>query len=512
MAPTLNPPATIPPRLAETDRDARVLRTPVVVQPVRPVASPAPDTWSALRRYLLIGGVDRVLTDPLPVTVADADPVRAALAEDSLRVVAEILAATAANPSRPEPLLLALALAAAADDDLTRRAALVALPRVARTSRDLFLFATFVQSLRGWGRGLRRAIGAWYNDRSPAALVEDILATPGFAGWRHADLLRLGHPKAPTITHDAIYRWVVTGVSPPALLTDPAVPDSAALLARLAAATAVSEMRDGVLAAALIATHRLPLAAVPASLRREPCVWQALLPHLRSAEVLTSLPELAATDSLVPGNPVHETVTDRLVRSVAGPAGGVTPLAVVAARRAYESGHSGTDRWDVRDDIMTALDRAFDLACRRVETCDLPVTMRIPAGLPGCTARNGIVSALDVAATLAIILSRSESDARIAVVGDATLPLRLAPGASLVDTVAAIGRLAARAGSRPGETTGVEIDATLLAGARRVVRFGDPGDGPGFGDRPDPAIDVVTVHGCDRNLIGTVLGLLRASA
>ena len=511
MAQTLNPTATIWSRLANTSIDPGTPWPNGTIPAGLVVASPALDTWSALRRYLLIGGIDRAISEPLPVTVADADPVRAALAEDSLRVVAEILAATATSPSRPEPMLLALALAAAADDDLTRRAALIAMPRVARTSGELFLFATYVQSLRGWGRGLRRAIGAWYNDRSPATLVEDILATPGLAGWRHADLLRLGHPKAPTMTHDAIYRWVVTGVSPPSLPSDPAVPDSAGLLARLAAATAVAEIRDADLAAALIATHCLPLATVPEPLRREPCVWQALLPQLRSDELLASLPELAVTGCLLPGNPVLGLVCDRLVRFGTLPSCRMTPIAVVAARRAYEACHAGADRWAVRDDVLAALDWAFDLACRSVETGDMPITMRIPADIAEQSVPTGNLSAIDVAAAMAIILSRSDADARVEVVGAASLPLRLIPGASLDDTVAAIGRLAARTGSREDGSAAVAVAATLPEGGQRVVGFGGRDDGDGSGMRSGSEQDVITIPGCDTNAIGTILGLLRSS-
>lgn len=509
MVHVINQPVTIWSSSILADPGPEAIVDPVSLPTGPGVTVRALDTWSALRRYLLIGGIDRVLADPLPVTIADADPVRAAIAEDSLRVVAEVLAATAGGPSRPEPLLLALALAASADDDLTRRAALTALPRVARSSRDLFLFATFVQSLRGWGRGLRRAIGSWYNDRSASDLVEDVLSTPGFAGWRHADLLRLGHPKAPTMTHDAIYRWVVTGVSPPAMPADPAVPDAAPLLARLAAATALSDTRDGSVAAALIATHRLPLATVPESIRREPSVWEALVPHLRPTELLTALPTLAAIGCLVPGNPVHELVRDRLAHSNANAPGRFTPLAVVAARRAYEVSHSGPDRWEVRDDVLTSLGRAFDLACCHVETGESLITLRIPAAPPAHSIANGRLSAVDVAATLAIILSCSTSNARVEVVGATTLPLRFAPGASLDDVVAAISGLAARAGSRADGSAGVVIAATVAGGGQRVVRFGDLGDGTGSWDWPDPGIDSVTIQGCDTNLIGTVFGLLQ---
>ena len=65
----------------------------------------------------------------------------------------------------------ALAVAASLGDEETRKAALDALPQVARTGTHLFQFASFVEGFRGWGRSLRRAVGGWYADRSPEALA-----------------------------------------------------------------------------------------------------------------------------------------------------------------------------------------------------------------------------------------------------------------------------------------------------------------------------------------------------
>ena len=54
---------------------------------------------------------------------------------------------TTANGPNP-----ALALAASAPELQTRRAALAALPRVARTGTQLFQFAELIEGSRGWGR------------------------------------------------------------------------------------------------------------------------------------------------------------------------------------------------------------------------------------------------------------------------------------------------------------------------------------------------------------------------
>ncbi len=57
----------------------------------------------------------------------------------------------AGRAPRNNPALFALAAAASLGDEAGRRAALDALPLVARTGTHLFLFARYVQQFRGWG-------------------------------------------------------------------------------------------------------------------------------------------------------------------------------------------------------------------------------------------------------------------------------------------------------------------------------------------------------------------------
>lgn len=478
---------------------------------VSAVAIPVLDTWQALRRYLLVGGVVAVPARTTPIAVAGAGPVRAALATDSLRVVAEILAATVAVPSRPEPMLLALALASATDDDLTRRAALTALPRVARTSRDLFLFASFVQGLRGWGRGLRRAIGAWYNDRPAADLVEDVLATPAGAGWRHADLLRLGHPKSPTSTHDLVYRWLVTGAVSGTASPDLADPNAGRVVERLAAASRLAEVTDPEVAAELIAAHRLPAACLPPALSRTPAVWKAVLPHLPIAELLDGLPELAASGCLASDGELVATVLDRLGDGEAITTAKVPPLAFVAALRGYQSGYRDGSRWPVDPELPRSLERAFDHVCRRLATPMGPVEIELFGSLAEPWTGVGMVSPVDVVATLALVFVRAGTDVTVRGPGAMGRP----PGIDAVDqldeAVMVIGRLIPSGGNFSG-TGPVVIRSTPSDSRPRVIELWPTPRPDQAAPSPDDGADRIAIHGIDPHLVGTVLNLLRESS
>ena len=109
--------------------------------------------------------------------------------------MAEIVAVSVEGRApKNDPALFALAIAAAADDVHTRRAALDALAQVARTGTHLFAFASFIEGFRGWGRSLRRAVARWYAERPLDALGYQAVKYRRREGMTHRDLLRLSHP------------------------------------------------------------------------------------------------------------------------------------------------------------------------------------------------------------------------------------------------------------------------------------------------------------------------------
>jgi 60 kDa SS-A/Ro ribonucleoprotein len=131
------------------------------------------DDWARLRRFLVLGSEGGTYyASELALTRENAGAVERAIRADGKRAVAEIVTVSCeGHAPKNDPALFALAFAAGAADEETRRAALDALPRVARTGTHLFRFATFVEDFRGWGRSLRRAVGRWYATQPVDALA-----------------------------------------------------------------------------------------------------------------------------------------------------------------------------------------------------------------------------------------------------------------------------------------------------------------------------------------------------
>jgi 60 kDa SS-A/Ro ribonucleoprotein len=64
---------------------------------------------------------------------------------------------------------------------------------------------------RGWGRGLRRAVGNWYNGLPVEQLAFQAVKYQQRDGWSHRDALRLAHPQATSERHDQVFHWLTRG-------------------------------------------------------------------------------------------------------------------------------------------------------------------------------------------------------------------------------------------------------------------------------------------------------------
>jgi 60 kDa SS-A/Ro ribonucleoprotein len=167
----------------------------------------AVDDWTRLRRFLVLGSEGgSYYASERALTRKNAEAVERCIAADGERAVAEIARIShEGRAPKNDPALFALAMAAGADDERTRKAALDALPQVARTSTHLFQFATFVEGFRGWGRSLRRAVGRWYAARPVDGLAYQAVKYRQRDGMTHRDLLRLAHPVAETPEHAQLF-------------------------------------------------------------------------------------------------------------------------------------------------------------------------------------------------------------------------------------------------------------------------------------------------------------------
>lgn len=354
------------------------------------------DDWTRLSRFLVLGseGGSYYATERA-LTLENAEAVRRCIEADGLRTVREIVAVSEAGRApKNDPALFALAMAASFGDPETRRAALAALPRAARTGTHLFHFAAFVDGMRGWGRGLRQAVGEWYNAMPAEKLAYQAVKYGQRDGWCHRDLLRLAHPKPVSEQHFGLYHWLTQGW--PGVGDTPHLDPALRLVwaaERAKAATDAPEVER------LVREHRLPREAVPTQWLNEKAIWEALLDNMPMTALIRSLATLTRIGLL---EPMSET-TDRVVAQVTDEArlraARVHPIAVLSALKTYAQGHGerSQNTWKPVAKIVDALDRAFYASFGNVQptgkrwllALDVSGSMEwgTIAGVPGLTPR-----------------------------------------------------------------------------------------------------------------------------
>ena len=163
-----------------------------------------------------------------------------------------------------------------------------------RTGTHLLHFAAYVDGLRGWGRGLRKAVGNWYAGKNDEQLAFQLAKYQNRDGWSHRDLLRLAHPMPDGEARKALYRWAVGAEDVPV----ESLTGLVAGLEQLKRAESESQV------VGLIHCYQAPREVIPTQYLTSPMVWSALLPNLGITALLRNLGNLSKVGLLVRHAPV----------------------------------------------------------------------------------------------------------------------------------------------------------------------------------------------------------------
>jgi 60 kDa SS-A/Ro ribonucleoprotein len=308
------------------------------------------DKWTKLDRFLVLGSEKGTYyIGEHKLTMEHAENLIEALVEDGKRVVKRIVAISHAGRAvKNDPAIFALALAASLGDQPTKTAAFEALPSVCRTATHLFAFVETCEGLRGWGRGMRKAVGRWYNAQSPEALAYALVKYQARGGWTNRDLLRLAHPKPATEQHGVLYKWVVD---------DELVGEAPMVQAVLDLGKAANVAE----AARTIREYRVPREAVPTELLTRAEVWEALLSDMPLTAMIRNLGNLSKCGLLTVGSPAAGKVAKELKSVDRLRKARIHPISLLSALVTYASGQSvrGSGSWVPVPTVVDALNDAF---------------------------------------------------------------------------------------------------------------------------------------------------------
>lgn len=308
------------------------------------------DKWGRLDRFLILGSEGgSYYASARKLTRENATVVDACLAEDSSRAVLRIAEISESGRApKNSPAIFALAMAAGHSSPLARKQALAALPRVCRIGTHLFEFVDTVQHMRGWGRGLRRALGAWYTDRDPEQLAYQLVKYRNRHGWTHRDVLRVAHPKATGVT-DALLGYTVKGTKADNL---------PGIVLGFEAAQHTENAKQTV---ALIREHGLTHEMVQTGHLKDPDVWAALLERMPLGAMVRNLGRMSSLGLVAPLSEAAKTVCERLADVERLRKSRLHPLAILVAQVIYAQGAGmrGSLEWTPVPQVTDALDAAF---------------------------------------------------------------------------------------------------------------------------------------------------------
>jgi 60 kDa SS-A/Ro ribonucleoprotein len=281
--------------------------------------------------------------------------------------------------------------------------------------------------MRGWGRGLRNAVGDWYVYRDAGDLALQAVKYQQRDGWSHGDLLRLAHPKAPSPQHEAIFRWMLAG---PESLGEREVKRKVRGEDRVAKYGAVAPLPELIAAfeqakrassvgeiVKLINEFDLPREAIPTQWLNEVAVWEALLERMPMTAMVRNLGKMTSLGLLAPFSDAKRQIVRKLRDETALKRARIHPLAVLVAQKIYAQGHGdkGALKWSPVSAVVDALDEAFYATFQNVEPCNKPVLLAldVSGSMAASMIAGSCISAREGSAAMALITAATEPECEI---------------------------------------------------------------------------------------------------
>jgi len=394
------------------------------------------DKWARLQRFLILGAEGTYYASGQAMTIDNANVVVDCIREDGRRVVDSIVTTSQEGRApKNDSALFALLMCMTPDfaNLATRQAAFAALPAVARIGTHLFKFCSEVDSMRGWGRGLRRALSRWYNSKAPARLAYQVVKYQQRHGWTHRDVLRKAHPVPLSDAHKIIYHYITQKELPCSLAQTEGGVDMLYAFESIKRAESVNQ------ATQLIREFRLPREAVPTRFLNDSAIWQALLESMPMTAMIRNLAKMTSIGLLAPLSFAANFVVKQLGNADYLRRARVHPFSVFLALRTYAMGCGirGKLRWEPVPAIVDALDKAFYLCFDNVE----PTGKRIVIGVDVSGSMSapiladpntqfmvpGPPSVLEAAAAIALVTNAVEPNSTIVAFSHDIVPITITP-------------------------------------------------------------------------------------
>lgn len=362
------------------------------------------DDFERAKRFVILGASDGYYTTGAQFAKENAKAVekviKAGRSQELVDYIVEV--SQGGRAAKQQPGLFALAMASSMGSVADKQYALSKLPEVARTATTLFEFVGFALQFRSWGRGLKRAVAGWYENKNIDSLAFQMVKYQNREGWTHADILRLTHPKGDE-QFDNLTRWALGRTS-----------DIEGTLPRIVDGYehAKHTISEGDLVG-YINEFNLTWEMIPNDKRSE-AVWKALMNKgMPLGALIRQLPTLTRKNVLKPLSKELQTVVAALTGEEKIKKARLHPINILLALKTYESGgrySRGSNTWTPVLEVIDALNKAFYLAFSTVE----PTGQRYLLGVDvspsmfGARVNDSNLSAAEAVGALSLVIQKTE--------------------------------------------------------------------------------------------------------
>jgi 60 kDa SS-A/Ro ribonucleoprotein len=369
------------------------------------------DKWTLLRRFLILGTEGgSYYTSEHDLTKENVRSLRACIEEDGLRTVNEIVTISEGGRApRNDQALFALAACFSLGDKETKLAAGQALPRVARIATHLYSFVAYAETMRGWGRMMRKAVSEWYA-KNPNQLAYQAIKYRSRDGWSHRDLLRLAHPK--NAGNAAIFDWIAHGTDAESDLT------SGEGMGLILAFEKAQRAKTPAETAQLVRLANLPREALQTDHLNDPEVWRAMLEMKMPMTAMIRNLATMTRNGVLDGTDEKKIVLDALGSEEAIRKARIHPMTLLIAQRTYASGHSFRgrgDSWTPKPWVTDALDEAFYLAFDNVTATGKRILLAVDVSgsMMGGQVAGSPLTPREAGVAMALVTLHAEPDVEV---------------------------------------------------------------------------------------------------
>lgn len=359
-----------------------------------------------LERFLLLGsegGTYYVGEDKL--TLDNAKSIIGFIKKDASAVAKTAITFLASSRApKTDPALFVLALVATYGDAAGKKLVYDSVSEVCKTSTHLFTFVANVNNLRGWSRGLRRAVARFYETKKDDKLVYQVLKYRNRAGFTHADVIRLSHPK---MGDNDIIKYVLGKTT-----------EAKSTHQQIVAFEAVQKIEESKKIVPYIIEGRLTWEMIPTQHLNAPEVLSALVDNMPLTALIRNLNRFAKAPFTLPeAREVNAKILAKLNNAELISKSGIHPVNVINYMKTYASGRgflSKSEPWTANQRIVDALSDMYEKSLTNVESTNKQILIAtdVSSSMSSNVSKTSM-SAGQLANVLALTFLKTEPNAEL---------------------------------------------------------------------------------------------------